>query len=212
MRLARVLVLLFLASALAKEVLIQKLSSQSYEAEAEDIRLAITERLTIPLAGAISQEIIYEPQNSGVCRFTETQTQYRQIASKALDMKQGSIITSILTLQSHQLVFTIDQYFYLSVYSLKTDSMLSEQITSRKLTPQNSTSSSSNPRLLATPDESVVYILSTYGYTYFYVDSLSTEMKQVSQTELSTELFAAQAFQNFILVAGGKSGVLIYRI
>jgi len=67
------------------------------------------------------------------------------------------------------LVFTIDQFFYLSVYSLNSSNLLKEPVSSRKILEQNSTSFGSNPKLIATPNESVVYVLSSLGYSYFNI-------------------------------------------
>lgn len=127
--------LLFLLLVLASAKFVERIDpvAEKYEAEPESIKLALTERLTIPLFGAISQSIEYIPKNAGECKFTRTQTKYKEVAQRPLDRHEGTIVTSILTLPTHELVFTIDQFFFLSVYSLKTDNALKEQVSSRKL-------------------------------------------------------------------------------
>lgn len=186
--------------------------AETYEAEAENIHLALTERLTIPLFGAISKQIEYVPKNAGECKFTETLTKYKEVAQRNIDRHEGTLVTSILTLASHELVFTIDQYFFLSVYSLKLETALKEQVSSRKIIAENSTAFATNPKLVATPNESVVYVLSPYGYSYFYVDSLSTEIKKVSEEPLSAELYEGLAFNGHLYLACGAAGIGIYRI
>lgn len=85
----------------------------------------------------------------------------------------------MLILKNHQLVMTIDQFAMLSVFSLGHD-FLKHKLAPRKIINENSTLYTQNPRLVASGDENVVYILSPFGYSYFYVDSLSTEIHEVT--------------------------------
>lgn len=129
---ARVLALV-LALALAKLDPLVEPRAFNYSSEPEHLSLAVTEKLTIPLLGSISSRIQYVPENAGECTTSETRARYKEVASRTLDRSSDTLVTSILTLQSHQLAFTIDQYFYLSVYSLNNSNMLKEPVNSRKI-------------------------------------------------------------------------------
>lgn len=98
------------------------------------------------------------------------------------------------------------------MYSLNKTSLLKEPVSSRKILELNSTTYGSNPKLIATPNESVVYVLSSLGYSYFNIESLSTEIKLSSENPLSGELYTAVIFKNFMYVASGPAGIGVYRI
>lgn len=67
--------------------------------------------------------------------------------------------------------------------------------------------------MASTEDESTVYIISPYGYSYFDVNSLSTELKYLKErTHENEEVFKVQIFNKKMYIASGVSGVKVYRI
>ena len=67
--------------------------------------------------------------------------------------------------------------------------------------------------MLAARTSPTVYILSSYGYYSFRVDSLSVELKVLKETvNESEELYKVEIFQGKLYVAAGFGGVKVYKV
>ena len=103
---------------LCKEVELIEPRSVNLNDPKESLRLAISEKITAPMLGALSYQLEYVPEHAGECKVTTYRDHFVEVASRNLNPGYYSMVTSIITLKGPKMAVLIDSNLYIAAFSL----------------------------------------------------------------------------------------------